>query len=68
MQPLEKLPVYCVVESVKIVLPTTVEHELYQSWVLEQAHRTYRNESGRYGLGARGLEKLGNYLTEITSK
>ena len=69
LRPLEKLPVHCVVESVKLAFPPRISPDFYRSWVLEQAGETWQNGSVRpYGLNERGLEKLGNYLTEITSK
>ena len=57
------------VESVDLALPSKIDHNLYQSWVLEQARKTSQNQSsGLYGLNEHGLEQLGSYLTEITSK
>ena len=67
--PLKKLPVCCVVESVDLALPPKMDYNLYQSWVLEQERETSQNRGiDRYGLNYQGLEKLGSYLTKITSK
>lgn len=70
LRPLEKLPVRCVVESVNFAFPPKITSDFLQLWLLEQACETWQNGS-RFGLfehNQRGLEKLGNYLTEITSK
>ena len=72
LRPLEKLPVHCVVESVNFAFPPRMNSDFIQSWLLEQARETGQSGSiRRFGLfeaNQRGLEKLGNYLTEITSK
>ena len=69
LRPLERLLVHCVVESVNLAFPPRMSPDFYQSWILEQACETWQDGSlGRYGLNERGLEKLGNYLTEIMSK
>ena len=61
LQPLEKLPVHCVVESVYLVLPFRMDDNFYQSWVSQN------RSIGRHGLNDHGLEKLNSYLTEIMS-
>lgn len=68
LRPLEKLPVHCVVESVNLAFPPTMSSDLYRSWVSELACKTWRPRTVGRGLNERGLGKLGNYLTEITSK
>lgn len=68
LRPLEKLPVRCVVESVKLAFPPHMSIDFYRSCVSEQAHKTWQPRIVRRELSKRGLEKLGNYLTDIMGK
>ena len=65
--PLEKLPVRCVIKSVNLAFPPNMSGDFYRC-VLEQARKTWQPRVIRRELSKRGLEKLGNYLTEIMRK
>ena len=62
LRPLERLMVHCVVESVNLALPPTMDHNF-----ITHGHRRIEVRNCME-LKERGLEKLGEYLTEFTGK